>query len=578
MKLSEALGIVHSANKSGTDVSTYLAVGFMPLHLETFLQAHLIECGESEVVQIESGNYGDLWGNLERARDSLSHTVAVIIEWPDLDPRLGLRRLGGWSPEKLPDIINSVNSSSTQLAAVLSELSMSKSVVLVLPTLPLPPIGYMAGNQAGNFEFRLRESVNRLALSLCDKRGCRIANSQELDLCSPMAGRADVKTELHAGFPYSIHHASTVAKLLARLIHPNQPKKGLITDLDDTFWAGIVGEVGIDSVSWNLERNTQVHGLYQQLLAALADSGILIAVASKNDPAVVEQVFQRDDLLLPKDKIFPFEVNWGRKSASIKRILSQWNISSDAVVFIDDNPMECAEVSSIHDQLECHLFPKGDDEACYSLLQRLRDLFGKECISEEDSLRRESLRQAQMVIKEGNSPVSFDSFLETLDAELRFDWNKAAPDPRALELINKTNQFNLNGLRIAEGAWLGLLNNPDRSLLVVSYSDKFGPLGKIAVLSGILSQNEYKVDTWVMSCRAFSRRIEYSCIRHLLEKYNVDSISFSYTKTNRNGPLQEFLREVLGEALATETVLTRKNFDARCPRLMHSTNEALPNG
>jgi len=179
---------------------------------------------------------------------------------------------------------------------------------------------------------------------------------------------------------------------------------------------------------------------------------------------------------------------------------------------------------------------QGDDEACYSLLQRLRNLFGKESILEEDTLRRESLRQGQALMEAGDSAESLDAFLENLDAELEFDWNKSSPDPRVLELINKANQFNLNGERVDEEGWLRLLQEPDRFLLVVSYHDKFGPLGKIAALSGTLSQNVLAVNTWVMSCRAFSRRIEYACIRHLLEIYNVDNVSFAYSRTDRYGP------------------------------------------
>ncbi len=123
-----------------------------------------------------------------------------------------------------------------------------------------------------------------------------------------------------------------------------------------------------------------------------------------------------------------------------------------------------------------------------------------------------------------------------------------------------------------------MLQEPDRFLLAVSYRDKFGPLGKIAALSGTLSQNVLAVNTWVMSCRAFSRRIEYACIRHLLERYDVDSVSFAYSRTVRNGPLQEFLREMLGAAPTGVVNLIRRDFDARCPRLVHSTKEIVLNG
>jgi len=267
---------------------------------------------------------------------------------------------------------------------------------------------------------------------------------------SPLAARSDVKADFHAGFPYTIPHASVIAELLARLIRPSQPKKGLITDLDDTVWDGILGEVGVEGVSWDLDKRSQIHGLYQQLLAALADSGVLIAVASKNELPLVMEGFERDDIHLPKEKVFPFEVNWGRKSESIQRILTQWNIGPEAVVFVDDSLMEIAEVAESHPQIECHHFPKGDDHACYQLLQHLRDLFGKESLSEEDAIRRESLLQGRAVAEARESGASFDNFLQGLDAGLTFDWSMPPQDSRAFELINKTNQFNLNGRRIDE--------------------------------------------------------------------------------------------------------------------------------
>jgi len=69
---------------------------------------------------------------------------------------------------------------------------------------------------------------------------------------SPAAGRYDFKHDLTAGLPYAIPHADAVAAALARLLAPPAPKKGLITDLDDTLWSGIVGEVGPDQVTWGL--------------------------------------------------------------------------------------------------------------------------------------------------------------------------------------------------------------------------------------------------------------------------------------------------------------------------------------
>jgi FkbH-like protein len=545
----------------------------MPLHLETFLKAHLFQRPGDEAIEVSVGVYDDLPGNLLRAGESSTQAVAVVIEWPDLDPRLGLRRLGGWRPDQLPDILNSAKACATQLESLLADVARHKTVAVVLPSLPLPPVSFTCSDQAGGFELGLLVAVNQLALSLVQKHGCRMVNPQQLNLLSPLGERSDVKADFHAGFPYTIAHASVLAELLARIIRPSQPRKGLITDLDDTVWDGILGEVGVEGISWDLDNHSQIHGLYQQLLTSLADSGALIAVASKNELPLVMEAFEREDLLFPKEKVFPFEVNWGRKSESIQRILGKWNIGPEAVVFVDDSLMEVAEVRESHPQIDCYHFPKGDDQACFRLLQHLRDLFGKESISEEDTLRRESLLQGRAVVEARDSGASFDTFLQGLGAELTFDWSVPPQNSRAIELINKTNQFNLSGRRINESQWRAMLQDKSRLLLVVSYQDKFGPLGKICVLSGTISSDELTIDTWVMSCRAFSRRIEYACLNQVFRKFDINSISLDYVRTERNGPVLEFL-QVLHEGAPEGMVeLSREEFNARCPRLFNSTKD-----
>src|SRR5437899_13061782 len=125
-----------------------------------------------------------------------------------------------------------------------------------------------------------------------------------------------------------------MAELLSRLVQNRTPKKGLITDLDDTLWKGLLGEVCPEEVSWDLDHRSHMHGLYQQLLQALSAAGVLIGVASKNDSSLVEKAFQREDLILSRDAIFPMEAHWGPKSESVARILKTWNVAADAVVFI----------------------------------------------------------------------------------------------------------------------------------------------------------------------------------------------------------------------------------------------------
>jgi len=116
-----------------------------------------------------------------------------------------------------------------------------------------------------------------------------------------------------------------------------------------------------------------------------------------------------------------------------------------------------------------------------------------------------------------------------------------------LELVNKTNQFNLNGRRYTEVEWRKQLEQPCGFAMAVSYEDKFGPLGKIAVLCGRHQDNVVHLDTWVMSCRAFSRRIEDRCLEILFEKFGVDDeILFQFERTSKNQHTSEVFERYLG--------------------------------
>jgi FkbH-like protein len=379
-----------------------------------------------------------------------------------------------------------------------------------------------------------------------------------------------VKSDLVTGFPYALHHASALGQLLAKLIHNRPPMKGLITDLDDTLWAGVVGEDGVDGISWHLDRHSQLHGLYQQFVASLAGAGVLVGVASKNDAAVVSQAFERDDLLVSKDDIFPFETHWSQKSESVRRILQVWNVGADSVLFIDDSPMEIAEVQANFPQMECRLFPKNDYQGTLDLLKHLRDMFGRWIVTEEDSLRLSSIRESGTWRGLGESAeMSSDAFLKSAEACIVFDGGHATGDTRALELVNKTNQFNLNGKRFSESEWRQFFTDPDAFMIMASYKDKYGRLGKIAVMMGKMRGKNVHLDGWVLSCRAFSRRIEHQCLKYLFDAMGANEVTFGYQTTPRNGPIQEFLTGLLAGPPATGARLTREQFVARVPGLFH---------
>ena len=566
MKLAEALSIVQRGKRrNGESFTCFLATGINPLHLHTFLAAELGELFPGHRIEIRQGLYGDFPGNLDRLASSDADSGIVLMEWSDLDPRLGLRTISAWSRSSYADILSTVKARALKVQQSVEQACQRMPVMLCLPTLPLPPVSFVPSWQAGSFDVELRAVVQSVATEMSRHSQVRILSPQCVDLVSPLQERFDVESDLGTGFPYKLAHASALANLLARLTRKPAPQKGLITDLDDTLWRGIVGEVGIDGISWDLDHHSQMHAFYQRLLGALSLEGVLVAAASKNDPGVVEKALARKDLALSTRSIFPLEVSWGPKSEAVSRILKTWNIGADSVVFIDDSPLELAEVKASHPQVECIQFPTNDNKGIYDLAFRLRDMFGKSAVLEEDLIRVESIRRSQAnTPAETTTGKTSAAFLEDLGAHIGLDFSKSPLEPRALELVNKTNQFNLNGKRYTEASWQKYLRSPASFLLVVSYTDKFGPLGKIAVLAGRQHDSKrLRIDTWVMSCRAFSRRIEHKCLEELFAKFGVEDIEFDYAETQRNGPLREFLSEVWGRSPKPGCTISRQWLETR---------------
>src|SRR5579863_5068186 len=402
MKLIEALEVLRKGpSEDSGPFAVSLVCSFTPLHLQTLLAAQLQLLDQQHHITLHTGLYGDLVGNLAKAVAAKSDAAVVIVEWEDLDPRLGIRSLGGWVPDVLPNILDNVKDRSATLANAIESVSQGIPLVVCFPTLPLPPISYTPGWQAGAFETELWTRVSAIASQVVHLSNVKLLNSQRLDLLSPAAERFDVKSELLAGFPYRISHAGVMAELLARLVLSPAPKKGLITDLDDTVWKGILGEVGVDGISWDLDHNSQMHAVYQQLLHALSKAGVLVGVASKNDASLVDEVFGQRSPILPKEAVFPIEAGWGLKSQSVGRILKAWNVGPEAVVFVDDSPIELAEVKAAYPAIECIFFPQDDPQAIYLLLQRLRDIFGKSLLQEEDAIRLDSLRHRDSTHRAG---------------------------------------------------------------------------------------------------------------------------------------------------------------------------------
>jgi FkbH-like protein len=543
LTLNQALATLRRQRELVSRCEIFLVCGFQPLHLATFLKAHFALRWPDRAADVREGLYGDLDGTLASAAKSSATAAAVVIEWGDLDSRLSFRSAGGWGLSAEQDILANCRGRWAKILERLKDLASRMPVALVLPTLPIPLFGHTAGCQMGAAEAELGKYAAIFLADAARLSNVSILHPSHLGRLSPEVSRRDPNMELAAGFPYSLGHASVLAHQLVQLLCPLSPMKGLITDLDDTMWSGIVGEVGAQAVTWSLSEHSQIHGLYQQELRHLSEIGVLLAIASKNEMPVVEEALRREDLYVPGTAFFPVKASWGPKSQAIAEILRVWNIGPESVVFVDDSPMELEEVRTAFPAMTCLHFPKRNSAKAIELFEQLRDLFGKPAVHPEDALRQSSIRAAEQIKEAGGQQPGSD-FVRALQGKLTFDARKDGSNKRLLELINKTNQFNLNGVRINDGEWLRHLEDETGFAVGVAYEDRFGPLGVIGVMAGRQNEGVVEVTSWVLSCRAFSRRIEHHMIEYLFQRRGATAIRLAFKPTGRNGPFQEFLRSM----------------------------------
>src|SRR5262245_13037322 len=141
MRLAEALALLHQTPPPGGEpLKVALVCGFTPLHLQTFLGARLRLAFPGRQVEIEGGLYDDFLGNLERLTKNPPAGIAIVMEWADLDARLGLRSLNGWRQADLGAIVDDVRTKLARIGELLQTTAAHAPLVIQLPTLGLPPL------------------------------------------------------------------------------------------------------------------------------------------------------------------------------------------------------------------------------------------------------------------------------------------------------------------------------------------------------------------------------------------------------------------------------------------------------
>jgi FkbH-like protein len=339
--------------------------------------------------------------------------------------------------------------------------------------------------------------------------------------------------------------APMYGEMVLRLIAARQGRsaKCLVLDLDNTLWGGVVGDDGLDGlVLGQGSALGEAYVAFQCYARELSRRGVILAVCSKNDHANAIEPFERHpEMVLRRGDIASFVANWNDKPTNMRSIAAELNIGLDALVFVDDNPFERALVRR---ELPMVAVPELSEEPA-SYPQTLADAgyFEGLWITDDDraragqyqgNLQREALR---------TSATDVAAYLRSLQMQLLWRRFDTLGLQRTLQLINKTNQFNLTTRRYSEADVLAVMRDERAFGLQLRLLDRFGDNGIIAILIGrMIGDNDLLIDTWLMSCRVLGRQVEATSLNLIAAQANrlgARRLIGVYAPTTKNGMVQD---------------------------------------
>jgi FkbH-like protein len=299
------------------------------------------------------------------------------------------------------------------------------------------------------------------------------------------------------------------------------PKKVIVLDLDNTLWGGVVGETGALGVALGDSPDGESFRAFQRHLKGLAERGVVLAIASKNNPADALEVFEKNpDMVLRLDDFGAYEINWEPKGTTIPRLARTLNLGLDSFVFFDDNPAEREQVRQTLPEVEVVDVP--EDPAEYARALQAGLYFEAVGLTAEDRQRT-----GQYVVERKRrdleaSASSLDDYLLSLEMEGEVRPIDEADLPRVVQLLSKTNQFNLTTRRHSREAVAELLASRGSLGVTLRLRDRFGDHGLVAVMIVVSDAkgplDQARIDTWLMSCRVIGRTAEYFLLGVVLEE------------------------------------------------------------
>jgi FkbH-like protein len=318
-------------------------------------------------------------------------------------------------------------------------------------------------------------------------------------------------------------------------------RKVAAVDLDDTLWGGVVGELGPTGVEVGEEGIALAFQDFQRELVRLHDGGVLIVLCTKNDPEYALAAFDHPSMVLRREHVVAERVNWQDKATNLRELADELDLGLNSFVFLDDNPREREWVRQALPIVAVPELPADPTERPAFIARG--PWFRTLAVTDADRKRSASYRAQGDRRRAQASAASFEDYLESLEQRLTIERVTEATVPRAVQLCQRTNQFNLTTRRHTQADVERMLADPAYELVTLSVTDRFGDSGITGLAITLHADGRAELDTLLLSCRLLGRRIEDAFLAVLARRARergARTLLGAYEPTDRNAQVASF--------------------------------------
>jgi FkbH-like protein len=240
-------------------------------------------------------------------------------------------------------------------------------------------------------------------------------------------------------------------------------------------------------------------------------------------------------MLIRESQLAAYRINWEDKASNIRSLARELNIGLDHMLLIDDSPHERAWVRDEIPELRVP-DPPPDPSMYPNWVGSLRSLIVLQQTA-EDLQRTQQYQESRTRETYRGSVGSLADFLRGLG--LRVDIGLVGEESmtRVVQLLAKTNQFNLTTRRHDEGTIRRQVTSGAWRVYTMRVADRFGDFGLTGVAILAPEAGTWHLESFLLSCRVIGKSVETALLARIAEDARaagVATLSAEFIDSGRN--------------------------------------------